>query len=362
MIDAESFIELLVDKLDVAKFVGVPDSYLSSLIDASIRRGIYQGTYNEGEAVAYATGRTLAGSRTAVIMQNSGLMNAMSPITSLSEMYRIPIVYLIGWRGCAEDGHDEPQHGITGRITRKWIEDIGIQIIEVDKDTTDQDIISMVEGLDGSRSVAVLFHKSSFLKDKKSEEVPEGFTRGYIIRDILEKVSEDVVIVSSTGYNSRELYETEDRPCNFYMFGSMGCAISIGLGIAESLPDRRVIVIDGDGAELMRPQGELLSRSLGVNNLLHIILCNGTYESTGGQDIGDSLELVEEVADLSGGKAMVMHTIEMFDMMLDYFLTNYNPERMTLIFETAPESKSMIRPKESVIELKEKFIESLRED
>ena len=102
MIDADSFIELLVDKLDVAKFVGVPDSYLSSLIDASIRRGIYQGTYNEGEAVAYATGRTLAGSRTAVIMQNSGLMNAMSPITSLSEMYRIPVVYLIGWRGCVD--------------------------------------------------------------------------------------------------------------------------------------------------------------------------------------------------------------------------------------------------------------------
>ncbi len=93
----------------------------------------------------------------------------------------------------------------------------------------------------------------------------------------------DDVVIATTGYTGRELYALGDRPCQLYMVGSMGCAMSLGLGLAIARPDRRIVVVDGDGAALMR-LGALTT--LGTErppNLLHIVLDNGMHESTGGQ-------------------------------------------------------------------------------
>jgi phosphonopyruvate decarboxylase len=91
------------------------------------------------------------------------------------------------------------------------------------------------------------------------------------------------VVVATTGHTGRELYALEDKPNQLYMVGSMGCAGSFGLGLALAQPNRRVIVLDGDGAALMR-LGALAT--LGFErpkNLLHILLDNELHESTGGQ-------------------------------------------------------------------------------
>lgn len=102
-----------------------------------------------------------------------------------------------------------------------------------------------------------------------------------VIRQIMESVTDELVI-ATTGMISRELYVVRDRPENFYMCGSMGCALPIGIGLAMCT-DRRVIVLDGDGAALMSLGSLVLSKFLKSPNLAHYILDNGTYASTGDQ-------------------------------------------------------------------------------
>jgi thiamine pyrophosphate-dependent acetolactate synthase large subunit-like protein len=101
------------------------------------------------------------------------------------------------------------------------------------------------------------------------------------IRQIMQGVTDELVI-ATTGMISRELYVVRDRPENFYMCGSMGCALPIGIGVAMNTT-RRVIVLDGDGAALMGFGALPVAKALHLANLRHYILDNGTYASTGDQ-------------------------------------------------------------------------------
>src|SRR5690606_21567965 len=91
------------------------------------------------------------------------------------------------------------------------------------------------------------------------------------------------LVIASTGFAGRELYALEDRREQLYMVGSMGCAMSLGLGLALVRPRRRVIVIDGDGAVLMRMGGLATVGYERPPNMLHVLLDNQMHESTGGQ-------------------------------------------------------------------------------
>lgn len=101
------------------------------------------------------------------------------------------------------------------------------------------------------------------------------------IKKIMRNVKDEIVI-SSTGMISRELYAVKDRPRNFYMQGSLGCALAIGLGITIN-SKHKVIVISGDGAVLMSLGTLVLHKKLNPRNLKHYILDNGCQSSTGGQ-------------------------------------------------------------------------------
>ena len=101
------------------------------------------------------------------------------------------------------------------------------------------------------------------------------------VKKIVENISDEIV-VSSTGMISRELFLLHDRPRNFYMQGSMGNALAIGLGIAIN-SDYKVIVISGDGAVLMSLSTLVLHKKLNPKNLHHYILDNTCHASTGGQ-------------------------------------------------------------------------------
>ncbi len=101
------------------------------------------------------------------------------------------------------------------------------------------------------------------------------------IRQVMSDVTDELVI-ATTGMISRELYVVRDRPENFYMCGSMGCALPIGIGVAMNT-DRRVIVLDGDGAALMSLGSLAVAKFLSLPNLTHYILDNATYASTGDQ-------------------------------------------------------------------------------
>lgn len=114
---------------------------------------------------------------------------------------------------------------------------------------------------------------------------------------IIQSLNGDELIVSTTGMISRELFTINDTPRNFYMLGSMGLASSIGLGLALSLPDRKVIVLDGDGACLMNLGAMATIGHLNPPNLKHIILDNGVYGSIGGQKTISNTVILEGIAE-----------------------------------------------------------------
>lgn len=95
----------------------------------------------------------------------------------------------------------------------------------------------------------------------------------------------DALVVSSLGTPSYLVHAAGDRPLNFYMWAAMGMASSTGLGLAMAQPDRRVVVVDGDGAAVMNLGGMVTVATHSPNNLLWVILENGAFLETGGQPI-----------------------------------------------------------------------------
>src|SRR5271169_3561436 len=121
MLSVDDFVACLKNE-GIYFFAGVPDSLLKDLctyFHEKVPRNEHVITANEGNAIALAAGRYVATGRPSLVyMQNSGLGNAVNPLTSLAdgEVYSIPMLLLIGWRG--EPGtKDEPQHLKQGRIT-----------------------------------------------------------------------------------------------------------------------------------------------------------------------------------------------------------------------------------------------------
>jgi len=111
---------------------------------------------------------------------------------------------------------------------------------------------------------------------------------------------QDALLICNIGFPSRELYAINDRSQNFYMLGSMGLASSIGLGLALARPDRRVIVLDGDGAVLMNLGTLATIAHQAPENYLLVILDNCCYGSTGSQPtcthLGTDLAAMAEAA------------------------------------------------------------------
>jgi thiamine pyrophosphate-dependent acetolactate synthase large subunit-like protein len=106
----------------------------------------------------------------------------------------------------------------------------------------------------------------------------------------------DEPIIASLGHPAYDLFAAGDRPANFYTWGSMGLASSIGLGLAAVQPARRVFVLDGDGSLLMNLGSLATIGWTRPRNLVVIVLDNGRYATTGGQDTatahGTDLEAV----------------------------------------------------------------------
>ena len=103
-----------LQKYGVKNFVGVPDSTLKDFISHGLKNKKIIITTREEEAIGIATGMCLSGSNSLVFMQNAGFANSLSTITSLVELYKIPIIFLIGWRGYLKD--DAPEHSMIGKI------------------------------------------------------------------------------------------------------------------------------------------------------------------------------------------------------------------------------------------------------
>lgn len=125
------------------------------------------------------------------------------------------------------------------------------------------------------------------------------------IEVITESLKGDELVISANGLISRELFTIKESPRNFYMLGSMGLASSIGFGLAYNLPNRKLVVIDGDGNILMNLGSLATIGHFAPNNLIHFVLDNEMHASTGGQPTVSNTVRLEEVARAAGYRAVI---------------------------------------------------------
>ena len=104
-----------------------------------------------------------------------------------------------------------------------------------------------------------------------------------VIKKVIQTFDQDVIFIFGNGRTSTEAHYIKDSSNHFYMLGSMGCASLIGLGMAISRTDKNFVVIEGDGNILMNPGSIITIGSMAPPNLLHLVIDNGIYETTGGQ-------------------------------------------------------------------------------
>lgn len=305
------FYTALADK-SVDFFTGVPDSLLKQFclcIDDNVSEDRHVIAANEGNAIALAAGYHLGtGKIPLVYMQNSGLGNAVNPLLSLCDpdVYSIPMIIVIGWRG--EPGvKDEPQHVKQGKVQLDLIKALDLPYAIISKD--EQDISAKItDGIElavsENRPFVFVIKKGTFskygLESSSDEEIMMNREKALDI--MLSQFPEDVIIVSTTGKTSREIFEIRERNRephykDFLTVGSMGHCSSIALGIAISNPGRKVVCIDGDGALIMHMGSLSTIGKLKPKNFYHILMNNQVHESVGGQATSarfiDILELVK---------------------------------------------------------------------
>lgn len=108
----------------IENFIGVPDSTMKYFIEQGLQEKKILITTREDEAIGIAAGMYLSNSSSLVFMQNAGFANSLSTITSLIQLYKIPIILLIGWRGYLKK--DAPEHSKIGKIQPKLIRILGL--------------------------------------------------------------------------------------------------------------------------------------------------------------------------------------------------------------------------------------------
>jgi phosphonopyruvate decarboxylase len=312
VIDAAQFVEAARER-GFDWYAGVPCSYLTPFInyvlqDESLN---YVSAANEGDAVALIAGVALGASgvhkarRGISMMQNSGLGNAVSPLTSLTWTFRLPQLLIVTWRG--QPGvADEPQHALMGPVTPAMLDTMEIpwELFPTQADAIGPALDRASAHMDSTgRPYALVMQKGSVAPYKLSKKGLSGVRqralneRAEVVSFPGERVSrhaalqrvieltpkESTVVLASTGFCGRELYAIDDRENQVYLVGSMGCVTPMALGLALSRPDLLVVALDGDGAALMRMGVFATLGAYGPSNLTHLLLDNGAHESTGAQ-------------------------------------------------------------------------------
>lgn len=316
MIRPEFFIEALREK-GIDCFAGVPDSllknicaYITDHFDAA--HNIIAA--NEGAAVGLAAGHYLAtGQPACVYMQNSGEGNIINPLASLTdqEVYNIPVLLLIGWRG-RPGVHDEPQHVKQGKVTTGLLNVMGVnyEVLSKEEDKAAKQIEKAAKALANKEVFALVIEKDTF-EDYKLQNVEVNdltMSREEAIQTVAAALGEKDCIVSTTGMISRELFEyraamNQGHERDFLTVGSMGHASQIALGIALAQPERRVWCFDGDGAAIMHMGSMAIVANKAPKNYVHVVFNNGAHDSVGGQPtVGLKIDL-PAVAKAVGYKA-----------------------------------------------------------
>lgn len=290
MITSENFTASLAAH-GVDFVTGVPCSFFTGPIARLNEQGRYVPAANEGTALAIAAGAAASGRRCAVFSQNSGFGNLINPLTSLLMPYDIPVLVFMTLRGWPHPEQDEPQHAVMGTSTHKMLDAMGVRHWTLRDVDTDSDLDALCGAaeteLSQSRPAFILVQKGAIGSAKaclpSDLDASERLPRGQAMQLLLEGMP-GAPVVATTGYTARELFALGDADSHFYMQGSMGHAMAFGLGIALAQPEQeRVLVFDGDGGALMHLGSMSTIGASAPANLVHVVLDNGVYESTGAQ-------------------------------------------------------------------------------
>lgn len=367
--DTAFFVEKLKE-LNIDTITGVPDSalkgfcnYVNKADDDSFRHYV---PANEGAAVGIAIGNYLASRKPAcVYMQNSGLGNAVNPITSLAneKVYGIPMLLLIGWRG-QPGKKDEPQHKFMGAVTIPILEALEIPYDVISPKTEEAELgeimVRAKEQLNACRQYAIVAAPGTFKEEALQYTNTYQIIREDAVRKVLESLGKNDIVVSTTGKISREVYEQSNQlfgrheKC-FMTVGGMGHASMIAFGIAASCPHKRVICIEGDGALMMHLGSMAFLGKQKPENMLHICLNNEAHESVGGMPTGAVPDYWKCAKEMGYEFYETVKSYEELDNVFPQIL-----EKKGLIFveiKVAMDSrKDLGRPAETAAENKEEFM------
>jgi len=375
MINVKDFFNILKEN-KVNCFCGVPDSLLKDFcayITDNTTQNEHTITANEGNAIALASGHYLAtGNPALVYMQNSGIGNCVNPLLSLTdeEVYNIPLLMLIGWRG-EPNKKDEPQHIKQGKVTDKLLEVMGIKY-EVLPENFEEAKISIEKAFQYMKKTkcpfAFIIKKGTFEKYSliNKKETSYKLSREEAIEIVLKELKSSDIIVSTTGHISREVYETRNRlgqnhKQDFLTVGSMGHSSSIALGIALEKPDRNVYCFDGDGAFLMHTGAIVVNASKNLSNFKHIVFNNEAHDSVGSQPTtANNATLSKLVLDAGYKKSYTVKTKKDLIKILPKFIQ----EKETAFLEIKVKCgarEDLGRPKEKPTENKKIFMDNLNQ-
>lgn len=322
MLDQKMVFETLADH-GVTYFTGVPDSYLNGFCNYALQHYPKQNiiTANEGNAVALAAGHYLATKEIPLVyMQNSGEGNAVNPLASLADkdVYAIPMILLIGWRGQENSEPNHPQHWRQGEITTSLLDILHIPYTVLTDDHAEfRTAISIATAYcsDKRSPYALVAPKGVMADPNKPNNVDDKYpmSREEAIEVILDHMPENTIYSATTGRATRELFflrekRGETKAHDFLNVGSMGHASSVALGIALSKPDRFIVALDGDSAAIMHMGAMTMVSKVSAPNFLHVVLNNGAHESVGGQPSAGHLLDWTKIAEACGyatvGKAV----------------------------------------------------------
>ncbi len=365
MIRVNSLINLL-KKNNSEFFTGVPDSVLkelSSSLQNKTKKNHIIAT-NEGAAVSLGIGHYLSTkSIPCIYMQNSGLSNALNPLISIAheKVYSIPLILIIGWRGSPRV-KDEPQHNVKGKITESILKLLNIKytIIRTNADLKkfDKQIKSAKKK---STTVACLIEQGTLEKIKKVNKIKDFYKldKELFLKTLLQSLKKNTKIISSTGYNSRELMYLRNKykinkSSDFYMVGGMGHTASVALSYSLSTK-KDTICIDGDGSFLMHLGSIKTAGSFANKNFKYILLNNNSHDSVGGQNThANDIDFKKLSKSLGFKNFYSIHDDNNLKKNIQNFLNDYNLSFLEVKISSS-KIKKLPRPTD-LIKIKKEFM------
>lgn len=374
--------------------VYVPDNPLSHVL------GVFDAQYSdvrlilatrEEEAFGIAAGLYLGGRQPTVMLQSSGLGNSLNAITSLLVPYQIPVLMIVSMRG--DDGEWNTAQMPMGRAVRAILDAIGVAHATVASSDVAADVARQAGDTAFASGVshACLLPKrltvaASPLRPRSvpgpslppslprpsfvpplptstptpaptsaGSSTPISMTRFEATQIVVQHAGEGA-IVASLGHPTYDLFAAADRPRNFYTWGSMGLASSLGLGLALARPDVRTFVLDGDGSLLMNLGSLATIGLLQPRNLVLIVMDNELYATTGGQQTPTAFgaDIAAAARAMRIARAITVRTAqELADAVT---LAATEPVVVVAkVLESAPSAK----PPNDCVPLKERFMAAL---